>query len=193
MPGGVQGRQRGVSAGYAKPNTTLKENTGQKGVMVTCAIGAGNVLMWHVVPGQWNGRAAAAMYSGPLRKCLLREFPDRVGNWRVLEDNDPSGYKSRLGNAAKAASSITAMSLPPRSPDLNPLDFSFWADVTRKVREHERAWPKSKREARAAFLARLRKTAMSMPEEYIEKIIGAIAGRCQKVIGAKGGHIVEGS
>ena len=191
--GAYRGRQRGVSVGYVKPKASLKQNTGQKGVMVACALGAGKVLMWHVVAGQWNGRAAASMYSGPLRKCLQREFPDRVGNWRVIEDNDPSGYKSRLGNAAKAASSITAMSLPPRSPDLNPLDFSFWSEVNRKMREQERDWPKCKRESRVAFLARLRKTAMTMPEDYIVKTIGSIAGRCKKIIAAKGGHIMEGS
>ena len=190
--GAYRGRKRALSAGYVKPRASLKQNTGQKGVMVTCALGAGKVLMWHVVDGQWNGRAAASMYSGPLRRSLQRGHPCVAGSWRVLEDNDPSGYKSSKGVAAKKASAIVAMSLPPRSPDLNPLDFSFWAEVNRKMREQERGWPKSKKESRAAFIARLRKTAMTMPKEYIEKTIGAIAGRCKKIVDAKGGHIAEG-
>ena len=190
--GAYRGRARNLSDGYVKPKATLKQNTGCKSVMVACALGAGKVLMWHVVQGQWNGKAAAAMYKGPLQRSLKRAYPEHKGAWRVLEDNDPSGYKSNLGKAAKVDSGITPMSLPTRSPDLNPLDFSFWAAVNRKMREDERGWPVSKRESRSSFITRLRKTAQGMPKEYVDKIIGAMAGRCRQIVAAKGGHIAEG-
>ena len=76
---------------------------------------------------------------------------------------------------------------------MNPLDFNFWAAVNRKMREEERDWPASKKESRAAFIVRLRKAARSFPSEYINGIVGAIAGRCHKVVAAKGGHIAEGN
>lgn len=191
--GAYRGRRRNVSDGYIKPRKTLKQNTGHKSVMVACALGAGKVLMWHVVEGSWNGTAAARMYAGPLRRCLARQYPGVKGNWRVLEDNDPAGYKSAKAKDAKKASSITTLDLPKRSPDLNPLDFNFWAAVNRKMREEERGWPASKKESRAAFIVRLRKAARSFPSEYINGIVGAIAGRCHKVVAAKGGHIAEGN
>ena len=120
-------------------------------------------------------------------------FKRPPGNWRVLEDNDPTGYKSGRGEAAKTDVGIQAFSLPKRSPDLNPLDFSFWAAVNKKMRQQEKGWPKAKRESRTEFLARLRRTATKMPTTYITRIIGALERRCQQVVQAKGGHFAEGS
>ena len=161
-------------------------------MMVTYALGAGRVLMWHVVDGQWNGRAAERMYKGPLRRALLKAHPNARGPFRVLEDNDPTGYKSGLGGSAKAEAGIQAFNMPKRSPDLNPLDFSFWKQVNKRMRAQERSWPKSKQETRAQYIARLRRTAMSMPSEYVTKIIGALRRRCQLVVDYKGGHFPEG-
>ena len=87
-----------------------------------------------MIPGKWSGKAAAEMYAGPLRRALEREeYPHVRGCWRVLEDNDPAGYKSSKGMAAKAAAGIETLDLPKRSPDLNPLDFSFWAAANQKM------------------------------------------------------------
>ena len=148
--------------------------------------------MWHVTKGRWNGEAAAAMYNGPLRRTLEREYPDVRGPWRILEDNDPSGYKSSKGMEAKTAAGIAALNLPKRSPDLNPLDFSFWAAVNNKMRSKEKKWPASKRESRQAYITRLRRTACSMPADYVEKIVGAMAGRVQQVLEFGGGFFPEG-
>lgn len=190
--GAYRARQRVFAPGYTKPPSTLIQNTGAKSATVTCAIGNGKVLMWHVTPGRWNGEAARQMYSGPLRRALEKEYPNVRGNWRVLEDNDPSGYKSTKGLAAKAETGITTLDLPKRSPDLNPLDFSFWAMVNKKMRKTEAKWPKAKRETRAAYLARLKRTAQSMSSQYITNIVGALAGRVQQVIEAGGSYFPEG-
>eukprot|EP00973_Karenia_brevis_P027118 3740784-Karenia_brevis.AAC.1 len=66
-----------------------------------------------------------------------------------MEDNDPSGYKSHSAEAKKASLHITPICLPPRSPDLNPLDFSVWAEINKRMRRQEKSWPPSKRETRA--------------------------------------------
>ena len=55
--------------------------------------------MWHQVDGRWNAEAAERMYSGPLRAALKEAFPAAKGKFRVLEDRDPAGYKSRRGTA----------------------------------------------------------------------------------------------
>ncbi len=97
-----------------------------------------------------------------------------------------------MGLKAKAESGIETLDLPMRSPDLSPLDYSVWAEINRKMRKQEKNWPKSKRETRAAYLARLRRTAMSLPSDYIEKVIGNLQKRCTKLVNAKGGHFIEG-
>ena len=150
------------------------------------------VLMWHEVQGRWNGAAAEKMYKGPLRCALEKAYPSVRGPWRVLEDNDPTGYKSGRGKVGKADVGIEAFAAPTRSPDLNPLDFSFWAEVNKRMRQQEKNWPKSRRETRKEFLARLRRTAMRMPSAYVTGIIGALERRCQQVEEAHGGHFAEG-
>ena len=192
LRGAYREKRRVFSAGYTKPPTTLKQNSGAKSVHVTCAIGNGKVLMWHVTPNRWNGASAAAMYSGALRRALEKEYPHVHGAWRVLEDNDPSGFKSSKGMAAKDAAGIITLDLPKRSPDLNPLDFSFWAAVNKKMRRAERAWPKARRETREAYVSRLARTARSLKGEYIHRIIGAMAGRVQQVVEFNGGFFPEG-
>lgn len=83
--GAYRGRGAKVSSpGYTKPPKSLKQNTGAKSVQVTCAIGGGRVLMWHVVPGRWNASAAADMYSKALLPALKKRYPTFKGMWRVL-------------------------------------------------------------------------------------------------------------
>ena len=102
-----------------------------------------------------------------------------------MEDNDPTSYKSTAVN-------IHVVEMPLRSPDLNPLDYSVWSDITRKMCFQEGRWPKSKKETRKAFLARLRRTAMCVSASYINKIIGNLESRLKLVKKAKGRHSVEG-
>ena len=132
------------------------------------------------------------MYSKPLQRCLAKEYPDVRGPWRVLEDNDPAGYKSAKGVAAKKEAGITSLDLPKRSPDMNPLDFSFWAAVNKKMRDMERKWPQTKRETRKAYLARLRRAAFSLSGDYITKIVEALAGRVKQLKDARGNYFPEG-
>ena len=48
---------------------------------------------------------------------------------------------------AKKEVGIKPFSLPPRSPDLNPLDYSIWAEINKRMRKQELAWPKAKKDA----------------------------------------------
>ena len=100
MRGTYRKRSSALAAAHVKPSKALKQNTGARSVMIACAVGSGRVLMWHEVKGAWNGDAAAAMYAGPLSTSLKKSAP-RKRAWDVMEDNDPSGYKSRKAVAAK--------------------------------------------------------------------------------------------
>ena len=109
-----------------------------------------------------------------------------------MEDNDPTGFKSSKGIAAKKAAKIKVFSIPKRSPDLNLMDFAIWKSVTTRMRRQERKFPRSKRETRAAYIARLRRTALNTPKSTVTKAIRNLQHRCKLLHKAKGGHIEEG-
>ena len=83
---------------WARPQVLI-QGSGQGSLSIACAIGAGKVLMWHQVDGRWNAKAAERMYSGPLRAASQKTYSAVKGKFRVMEDNDPTGYKCRLGMA----------------------------------------------------------------------------------------------
>lgn len=185
-----RGRNANYMSGYTKPSKSLKQNTGVKSVQVTRAVGAGRVLMWHVVPESWSADAPVHVYTKPLLTALKKQYPT-VRRFRVMEDNEPTSYKSNASKVAKIDAKIDVVKMPPRSPDLNPLDYSVWAEINRRMRKQEQYWPKSKKETRKAFLDRLRRTAMNLRTEYINKTIGNLEKRCQLLVKAKGGQFAE--
>ena len=87
---------------------------------------------------------------------------------------------------------IAAFTIPKRSPDLNVCDFSLWKEVNRRMRAQEKSWGNGKRETRAVFLARLRRTAMRLPRNFVLKSIGDMWRRCRLLGAAGGGHFEEG-
>ena len=111
--------------------------------------------------------------------------------WKVLEDNDPSGYKSGAGKDAKAKARIITNDLPKRGPDLNVLDYSLWAYINTKMREQEKAFPANKKESVKQFKERLRRTALSIPARVVPKAVNDMHARVRKVFDADGGHITE--
>ena len=128
----------GLSPGHTKPNPRLKYNSGAKGVHVLAGMGGnGKILLWEYYEENWSGEVAAQMYVGPVLKALKRAFPDR-SRFKVLEDNDPAGFRSQKGMKAKRDSKIDIFSLPARSPDLNPCDFALWNEVNRRMRATEK-------------------------------------------------------
>ena len=115
-----------------------------------------------------------------------------LDKWSVLEDNDPAGFKSSKGKAAKKSCSIEPFVIPPRSPDLSVCDYALWKEINKRMRRQEKNWAATKKETRAGYMARLRRTAMRLPETFIRKSIGDMARRCQRLYAAKGHHIEEG-
>ena len=111
--------------------------------------------------------------------------------WKVLEDNDPSGYKSGAGKDAKAKARIITNDLPKRGPDLNVLDYSLWAYINTKMREQEKAFPANKKESVKQFKDRLRRTALIIPARVVRKAVNDMHARVRKVFDADGGHITE--
>ena len=193
---GVRGAYRtagqGLEKPYVKQGKKCQFNTGARGIMVLAGVGHGKVLVWEVIDGRnWNGEVAAEMYAGPIRAALANACP-RKRKWRVLEDNDPAGFKCRKGFAAKSASGIESFDIPRRSPGLNVCDYALWSEVSRRMRATEATWPAGRAESRKAYVARLRRTALRLPARFVNASIANMRTRCQRLHAAGGGHFEEG-
>ena len=182
---------QGLDVAYVVVPKHLKYNTGIKSARIAGGVGKGRVLIWHDVGKKWNGQVAADLYKGPVRDALRRAFPSKR-SFKMLEDNDPTGFKSTKGEKAKKVAKISVFKIPERSPDLSVMDYAVWKEVTRKMRAQERRFKKSKRETRAQYLGRLRRTAIALPPTFVNKAIGNMKERCQRLYEAKGRHFEEG-
>ena len=131
------------------------------------------------------------MYSGPLKRALGVAYPNKKKHV-VLEDNDPTGFKSSKGTAAKIDAKIDILAIPKRSPDLNVLNYAIWKEVNRRLRNPEKSWPQNTTETRAQYQARLRRTAKNLPPVFIDKSVGDMRRRCQRLLAAQGGFFEEG-
>lgn len=176
-----------VESHLVKPKATLKYPA--KGVMVTAGIINGRVRFWHITEGRWNAKRAVEMYVA-LAKVLKKVYPT-LKKWEVLEDNDPAGYKSTAAVNKKAELGLDVMELPPRSPDLNTLDYSVWAEISKRLRQQEAKFPKNKRESQDDFLKRLRATALGLPTSLVTAAVKSMHRRCNQIADAKGFLIEE--
>ena len=190
VKGAYRKRGHGLAKGYTKPPKKLKYNPGQPSAHVLAGVGQTKVLVWHYLEDNWSGSTAAAVYRGPIAQALKKAYPDRT-TFNVLEDNDPSGFQSRKGLEAKADCKIKVLNIPKRSPCLNVCDYALWDEINRRMHQQEESW-KKKKETRAQYLARLRRTALSLPANVVQNMIHGMKARCQRLHDAKGGNIEEG-
>lgn len=182
----------GLRAPYVRPRKDQKTNTGSRGIMVLAGVGKGKMLLFEFLDKKrWNSKTAVSMYTGPVVKSLRKAYPRRK-RFSVLEDNDPSGFKTKGAERAKKAVGIKPFVIPKRSPQLNVMDYAIWSEINRRLRNQERGWPSDRKETRKEYLARLRRTAMRLPPKFINASIQSMRTRCQRLHRAKGDHIEEG-
>ena len=105
-------RSEGLKKHYTKPGDRAHRlNPGAK-VLICAGICKNKIKVWHYIPhGRWSGQAAADTYAGPLQKALKRAFPHKA-SYRLLEDNDPTGYKSGKAIDMKKSSMAICTSPP---------------------------------------------------------------------------------
>lgn len=121
--GAYRSKGQGLEEEYVKPpKSDLKYNTGMKSACITGGVGRGKVLLWHLNTAEsWSGAAAADMYAGPLTSALKESYPTHAkkkkASWTILEDNDPTGYKSKKGEKAKSENRIKVFRIPKRSKE----------------------------------------------------------------------------
>ena len=73
------------------------------------------------------------------------------------------------------------MSLPKRSPNLMPLDYTFHDEVKRRMRAQERGWARDFVETREAFKARLLATYCGLDKATVDKGCGDMRKRLESL------------
>ena len=185
--------------GTRPENFLVKPKAGQKyparGVTVTAAVIKGRIRMWEYVDGRWNGAKAAEMYEGPLGEAMSKAYPEHAAKprakWVVMEDNDPSGYKSGKAMRAKERARLVTEDLPCRSPDSNVLDYSLWHEINVRMRIQERAFADDFKETVEEYKKRLRRTALGLPTALVSRAMGDMKRRTQEIVRSKGCLFVE--
>ena len=148
---------------------------------VTAAVAHDKIIFWRAVPaGGWSAQKAADMYAD-LKKALVKKYGAR-SFFRVVEDGDRVGYQSKKGKDAKKKLGLVSWTLPPRTPQWMPLDFSLWHEVEQKVLAKDVKGKESKK----AYSARVRKTALKLPASVIKKCLASMKKRIKATEEAKG-------
>ena len=171
----------GVLPEMTKPGRKKNRmNTGAN-ALVCAGISGGKIAMWEYLPRRWCGAEAAKLYEGAIIKTLSKTRGVKP-KYLVFEDNDPAGYKSGKGMDAKKKLGIEAVPMPVSSPDLNPLDFSLWDEISKRMVD---STPKHV-ETVAAYKKRMRLTALRLPRSLVVKAVSSMPTRMAAVVEAKG-------
>ena len=186
-------RKKGKSlkSGHVKPSAKQHASLGAKGILKAGGVGGGQVLVWHTIHGAWSGSQAAELYRDVVKPALRSRYP-RTKQFCVLEDNDPTGNRSKKGLQAKQEAKLEVFRIPKRSPDLNVMDYAVWSEVERRMRVQEKKWRTPKSETREAFERRLDRTARGLPQPFIDNSIMDLQRRCKRLRDAEGGLFEEG-
>ena len=105
---------------------------------------------------------------------------------RILQDGDPS-QNSKLARNELNRQHISLFSIPPRSPDLNPIE-NLFNQVRRTIKE-DSLQKQLEYESRNEFTARVGGLLLSYSVERINKLILSMPKRIDMVIAAKGQRI----
>ena len=82
------------------------------------------------------------------RTRYMRKHCSRCTRYKVLEENDPAGFRSKAGAQAKVEANVDTFEIPKHSPQLNMCDCWLWKAVDTKMHETESALADTKKETR---------------------------------------------
>ena len=74
---------------------------------------------------------------------------------------------------------------------LNVLDYCLRAEVSRRMRQRKIKFSKNFRGPADAYMRRLKRTAMNIPESFVSKAVGSMRRRAAAIKAAEGGLINE--
>ena len=178
-------RAEGIKKDFTKPKSNKCNRVNPGGVVNLCCMVINcKIKVWEYLPKTWCGQAAVDLYKGPLIKAL-RKHRGIKASYRIVEDNDPTGYKSRAGQTAKKDVGIKPIEYPRYSPDLMPLDFTLWKNIEARMMKGTPGGNENAEE----YKKRLRRTALGLPKSVVRKAVLKIKKNAAEIVEADGGRI----
>ena len=178
---------RGV---YSKPNKrhlvsrpNSKHDPGRPRTAQVNVIGGivGNsVCMW-----SYYDRMSSKVIADKIQKICEKKSVSKV-----LMDNHRC-HRSTIMNRKLSSMKVRAISFPPRSPDLMPLDFSIWSIVQRRVHAQENRMSKNYVERIQDYKNRLRRSALAISSSTCDRIWESWRNRMRACIESGGGVFSE--
>ena len=137
-----------------------------------------------VTADQW----AHAVTGGQLSDALAAINPSRPhGPWTVLSDNE-SFLTAPVCRAAHRTSKVSLWKIPPKSPDLNPVE-KFWGWARKKLRELDLKDLTAGRPVlgRTAYKRRIKNVCQSQAAQRVASNLAVgLRGVCREVLRKKG-------
>ena len=134
---------------------------------------------------QYHGRMTGKLFADFVRESLPEVFSKSAnpkGRY-FLQDGDPS-QNSGVASAALLKIGAYPFSIPPRSPDLNPIENLF--NLVRKALADDAVTKKLEAESWEQFIKRIEETLMGFDQGVIDKTIETMEKRLDLIIKNKG-------
>ena len=128
------------------------------------------------------------MRDGKLTAALRALNPKKKrGPWTILCDHE--GFlRAKISMEAYRTRSIALWSVPPKSPDLNPVEI-FWGWLRKKLRSMDLEDMRKKRRllGKTAYTARVKGVLKSAKAQTVAKnVAGRFRNACKQVVDRKG-------
>lgn len=174
-------RSQGLNRGCTSKGK--KEGTGGKYVKLIVAISHGK----GIVKCESFDRMSGDYFAHFIRDNFEQMFDDAdkdSSTW--VQDGDPSQNSKKAKDAMREVKA-NLLSIPPRSPDINPIENIF--HMVSKTLNKDAIGKRIQRENLAEFEQRVVKTLRAIPVATIDKTIASMHRRLNKIIKKRGGRI----
>ncbi len=134
---------------------------------------------------QYFERLTGEIFAGYVRlhfPCIFEKSANPTAK-RFVQDGDPCQNSAVARRAFKEVGALK-FSIPPRSPDLNPIENLF--HLVSKQLEKDALDMQIKQETFAQFSARVKRTMLNFPKDVIDKIIKSMDKRVAMIIKRRG-------
>lgn len=174
-------KSEGLKRGFTRPKSKKTACNAGARVNVCAVIIDCKVKVWHYLPKRWSGAAATKLYEDCVIKALKKHRGEKA-KYKLVEDNDPTGFKSKAAIEKKHELGIETFDWPRYSPDLMPHDYWLWTEVARRMGP-------LRTESQAAYKLRLRKTALAIPKSVVKAAVLRMKPKADEVVKERGGNI----
>ena len=146
-------------------------------------------VLWHLDGKRTNkGDWSQTVRDGKLTAALRALNPKKKrGQWTILCDHEGS-LRAKISMEAYRTRSIGLWSVPPKSPDLNPVEM-FWGWLRKKLRSMDLEDMRKKRRllGKTACTARVKGVLKSAKAQTVAKnVTGSFRKSCKQVVDRNG-------